>query len=42
MEKKEYIAPKIEVVQLESLPLLLDNNSGLGLAPTSCEPKDLA
>jgi len=41
MEKKEYIAPKIEVVKFEAQTAIL-YSSLLGLAPTSYNSKDLA
>lgn len=41
MEKKEYIAPKIEVVKLEAQTAIL-YSSLLGHVPTSYDSKDLA
>lgn len=38
MEKKEYTAPELTVVEMERQAVLLDDsgyNDGLGLAPTS-------
>lgn len=41
MEKKEYIEPKVEVIELESQVTLL-NNTELSIAPTPCNLKELA
>ncbi len=41
MEKKEYIAPKIEVFELETRAPLL-NSTELSFAPDSCGSKEHA
>ena len=40
-QKKEYTEPKMEVITLETQPML-DNGSEVGLAPFSSNQKDLA